>query len=497
MRMNYLAVAEEAIGYGRLGSRLRAALQRAGVDLFDDLPDPSGANAKFIKPGARSAVCGHVAWVSTPGHARGWWTGQTKSILSMWESNILPEPFRESLDQFDTIVVPSEQNLELFSRYHDRVRYVPLGIEPEDWHPIDRPKMDEPFFNFLISGGGKRKGSDLVIEAFRKVFQTWPDDMPIPRLYVHSAKSQEVPTDGRIELITGLVSPEEEKAMYAMAHAFVYPSRGEGFGLRPLQAIAQGCPTIATDAHGHRAFSHLMSHALGWTMTETPPMSFHHGPAGSWWEPDFDELCQAMEDVYYHYDDYVNEARISGEIAVATLNWDQTARKYLDAIGRENLELPDVTPVEWVIPEIRRYLVRVNSARKFEVGGVQYLMEPSRWEPCDADDEGAQPIEDAYADLGEAPMRLAGATHVHLVTRDYWEPADVKRVLFESGSLDLSCLPQNLLGDEMELGLTRDQLDRIPGYTAAHAACPTCNQKLNSNPFTMEELLAMPMPAER
>ncbi|MDE1822694.1 MAG: glycosyltransferase family 4 protein, partial [Euryarchaeota archaeon] len=320
---------------------------------------------------------------------------------------VLPEPFREALDQFDTVVVPSEQNRELFSRYHDNVRYVPLGIEPDDWHPIARPTLDGPFFNFFISGGGKRKGSDLVIDAFRKVFDTWPDGMPIPRLFVHSAKASEVPNDDRIQLITGLMDPEEERALYAMSHVFVFPSRGEGFGLRPLQAIAQGCPTIATDAHGHKAFSHLMTHPLPWSLTETPPQSFHHGPAGSWWEPDFDALCEAMEDAYLNYDRHVAAAAENGRIAVATLNWDETARKYLDAIGRENLDLPDVEPVEWMMPEIRRYLVRVTRSRLMEVGGTQYLMEPGR---------------------------------------DYWEPADVKRILFESGVLDFSCLPQNLAG---------------------------------------------------
>jgi hypothetical protein len=452
--MNYLAVSSEAIGYGRLGMRLKAALERQGVDLYDDLPDPHGTNAKFIPPGARSATCSHVSWISTPGHARGWWEGQTKSILTMWESNILPEPFRESLDQFDTVVVPSEQNQELFGQYHNNVKYVPLGIEPDDWHLIDRPTMNEPFFNFFISGGGKRKGSDLVIDAFRKVFDTWPDGMPIPRLYVHTAKAQEIPHDERIQLITGMMTPEEEQALYAMSHVFVFPSRGEGFGLRPLQAIAQGMPTIATDAHGHKAFSHLMTHPLPWSLTETPPQSFHHGPAGSWWEPDFDALCEAMEDAYYHYDDHVVAARGYAERAVKEFNWDVCASKYLDAIGRENLELNDITPTQWIVPEIRRYLVQVNQPRMMEVGGVQYLMEPGK---------------------------------------NYWEPADVKRVLFESGALDISCLPQNVTPD-IDIGLSLEQVEQIPAYTGAHSICPTCTQKLNTNRPTLEELEALPMP---
>ena len=65
--------------------------------------------------------------------------------------------------------------------------------------------------------------------------------------------------DERIHLMTGKLTSEEEVALYSMCHVYVQPSRGEGFGLRPLQAIAQGCPTIATNAHGHAAFSVIRS----------------------------------------------------------------------------------------------------------------------------------------------------------------------------------------------------------------------------------------------
>ena len=470
MRMNGLYVHSREIGYGRLGVDLISAIERQGVEVFDDLPNPQGSGAtKFIPHvNGKSAVCGHVAWISTPGHYRGHWQGQTTSLLSMWESNLLPEPFRESLDVFDTVVVPSEQNQELFSRYHSNVKYVPLGIDPTQWYPVPRPTLDAEHFTFFISGGGHRKGSELVIDAFRKVFDGRIPDGPAPRLFVHSAKASEFPKDERIHLITGKLNDEEERALYAMSHVYVQPSRGEGFGLRPLQAMAQGCPTIATNAHGHAAYGDLITYPLGWTLQETPPQSFHHGPAGSWWEPNFDELCEAMEDAYLNYARAVFRARVNAEVVGREFTWDNTATKYLDAIGRENLELPDVAPVDWVEPVARRYLVRVNSPRFFEVGGLQYILEPGR---------------------------------------DYWEPADVKRVLFDGGHLDISCLPQNMLVNEgadgagvpltlLESGLTPEQYERIPEYSGAHSTCPTCSQKLNSHPMSLEELDALPVPKE-
>ena len=469
-RMNALYPHSREMGYGRMAVDLVAAIRRQGVEVFDDLPNPQNSGTQKFIPhtDGRSAICGHVAWMATPGHYRGHWAGQTRSILTMWDSNLLPEPFRETLDSFETIVVPSQQNKELFSRYHKNVHYVPLGIDPTQWFPMERPTLDEPHFTFLISGGGHRKGSELVIEAFKKVFDSRIPDGPAPRLFVHSAKSSEFPKDERIHLITGKLTDEEEVALYSMAHCYVQPSRGEGFGMRPLQAIAQGCPTIATNAHGHAAYGEYITYPLGWTLQETPPQAFHHGPAGSWWEPNFDELCEAMEDVYLHYDAAVTKARAASQVVAQEFTWDIAAERYLNAIGRDQLELPDIAPFQWVEPTARRYLVRTNVDKFFEVGGIQYILERGR---------------------------------------DYWEPADVKRVLFDGGHLDLSCLPQNLMRDpgqdgnemaltEWELGLTPEQLADIPNYTGAHAFCPTCTQRLNSNPMSLEELEALPIPKE-
>lgn len=461
-RMNLLYVHAESLGYGRMGMKMAEAIESLGVEVFDDLPSPESSGAQKFIPhtDSKSGICEHASWLSTPGHCRGWWKGQSRSILTMWESDQLPEPFRANLDSFDTVVVPSQQNKELFSRYHKNVKYVPLGIDPVQWAPTVRPGLDADHFTFLVSGGGYRKGSDLVIEAFRKVFDGRTADGPPPRLFVHSANPSQVPRDERIHAITGKLDADEERALYSLAHVYVQPSRGEGFGLRPLQAIAQGCVTIATNAHGHAAFGDYITYPISARKVETPEQSFHHGPAGSWWEPDFDELCSAMEDAYASYTLAVSRARQFGSRAREIYTWENTASKYLSAIGLPSDKM--LKPTEWVTPPERMYKVRVRTQQLFEVGGVQYLLEPGR---------------------------------------DYWEPADVKRVLFDGGHLELSCLPQNM-GDhgysvERELqGLTESQLATMGQYSGRAAMCPTCHQMLGTNEPTLEYLESLPVPAE-
>src|SRR5207247_3005239 len=49
----------------------------------------------------------------------------------------------------------------------------------------------------------------------------------------------------RVEM-TGYVDRERLRDLYRRARVFVYPSRYEGFGIPPLEAMACGAPVIAT-----------------------------------------------------------------------------------------------------------------------------------------------------------------------------------------------------------------------------------------------------------
>jgi alpha-1,3-rhamnosyl/mannosyltransferase len=48
-------------------------------------------------------------------------------------------------------------------------------------------------------------------------------------------------------ILTGLVSDDELSAIYSGAHALVFPSDDEGFGLPPVEALACGAPVVACE----------------------------------------------------------------------------------------------------------------------------------------------------------------------------------------------------------------------------------------------------------
>lgn len=425
-QLHLLYVHDTSIGYARYGVKLADALARAGVKVDDRMDDDS--DPKHL-----------VCWVSTPTHAAGWFDGQHAVISTMWETQNLPESFREGIHNFAQIIVPSDQNVELFGRYHPNVVKVPLGIDGSEWAYRKRTVPVETF-RFLIGGSGSRKGLDLAYKAFRKVFQTWPSDMPRPTLQFKSPRPCDYVGE-RIEHIGGKISNQAERDLYGAAHCYLQPSRGEGFGLQPLQAIAQGCPTILTDAHGQAEFAHL---GFGISAVSAPADYFIYGDAGQWWEPSLDELCQQMEYVYYHYGEACRHAEEMSPLAHEWYSWERCAANFVDAIGPDHFTADYHGSRTWVKPELKRFLVRVLQPWKCEIAGYHHQFVPGR---------------------------------------DYWEVADVKRILYEAAQvLDPSCVTSNPAGEagEIETGLTEQQLAKLGDYTASKSYCWTCGQKLGT-----------------
>lgn len=418
MQLNLNHVNSAEMGYGRLGVKLAQALRNKGVEVFDYHPCPDGARPEgTMDPQAHHnpGLAGSVCWVSTPPQMFGWWSTQVPSIFTMWESMHVPEDFRANLDNVETIMVPSLQNVELFSRYHDNVHLVLLGIDPVDWHYVERPPVGATF-EFLIGGSGTRKGTDIAFSAFKAAFPKAPADGPIPRITFKNPRGEDFYFDGRTEVLAGKLSAADEIGLYAASHCYLQPSRGEGFGMQPLQALAQGMPTILTDAHGHESFAHL-GHGIGWT--EAKSDYFMYGNSGNWWEPNLDELVDQMRWVYSNYDEAKAKAKVAAEVIAQDFTWERTAEAFMRHV---DCTLPYVEGGEWVAPSSRKYRVRCTSTRKVDIAGRVLVFEAGK---------------------------------------DYWDLADVKRVLAEAGYLTQDCI------DEDDSGLADVQLERLATNTTS------------------------------
>jgi len=117
-----------------------------------------------------------------------------------------------------------------------KIEIVPNGVD-EFFSPADEPRDSVLFAGTLEP----RKGIDDLLAVWRSL------PRPRPRLVLcgDAGWKTNMRDEEGIE-ITGYVTRERLRELYRGAVAFVYPSRYEGFGIPPLEALACGAPVIAT-----------------------------------------------------------------------------------------------------------------------------------------------------------------------------------------------------------------------------------------------------------
>jgi len=116
-----------------------------------------------------------------------------------------------------------------------KIALVPNGVD-EFFTPGDGGEGDSILYAGTIE---PRKGIDVLIDAWSSLPQ------PRPRLVLCGGEGWGVRVPAGVER-TGYVDRERLRELLRGALLFVYPSRYEGFGMPPLEAMACGAPVIAT-----------------------------------------------------------------------------------------------------------------------------------------------------------------------------------------------------------------------------------------------------------
>ena len=174
---------------------------------------------------------------------------QIKIIYTMFESTFIPSDWKRYLGMADLVLVPSKFCQEAFARRGIETKVLPLGYNDKVF--TYKEKEEKEVFTFLhYDAFNTRKGWELVFKAFNEEFKDEPvklilktikTSLPFPIL-----KSQYP----KVEVIKKELPQEELVDLLHNSDCFVFPSRGEGFGLTPLEALATGTPTIIPNASG-------------------------------------------------------------------------------------------------------------------------------------------------------------------------------------------------------------------------------------------------------
>lgn len=164
----------------------------------------------------------------------------------------------------DRIIADSEHTRQDIHRLlgvpRERIVVIPLGVGAE-FHPIDNAKLLERARSeyelpdrFLLYLGTlePRKGIDTLIRSFAEIVSHISHDLVIAGKrgwYTEPLFGlvNELGLQAHVHF-TGYVDDELVPALLNLADLFVFPSRYEGFGLPPLEAMACGTPVITSDA---------------------------------------------------------------------------------------------------------------------------------------------------------------------------------------------------------------------------------------------------------
>jgi glycosyltransferase involved in cell wall biosynthesis len=143
-----------------------------------------------------------------------------------------------SLEQASRIACVSravaDEAMRGFGVTANKIELVPNGVDE-----FFSPGGEEGDYILFTGTLEPRKGIDDLLDAWRSL----PEPRPRLVLCGDAGWKTRVPRDAEV---TGYVTRARLRELYRGARAFVYPSRHEGFGIPPLEAMACGAPVIAT-----------------------------------------------------------------------------------------------------------------------------------------------------------------------------------------------------------------------------------------------------------
>jgi len=242
--------------------------------------------------------------------------------FTMLEVDGLPSSWVDCANKMDEIWTPSHFNAETFrkSGVEKPIHVMPLGVNPAYFDPsIKGFRLRGPFTFLSIFEWGERKAPEILLKAFNDEFTAEEDVVLICKTSNHD-DSINIPyqvksyglkeNGGRIIFSINEVVPSYQLgSLYRSVDCFVLATRGEGWGLPIMEAMACGLPVIATNWSGPVDFmSKDTAYLIDVEQLKPAEAKCPYYRGSSWAEPSYEHLRSLMRHVYSNRD----EARMIG-----------------------------------------------------------------------------------------------------------------------------------------------------------------------------------------
>ncbi len=298
-RFVFMGDSDGVSGFGRCTSNLLKYSKDFDIRYIGNRLDVSDRDILRMASRAPEQTMGAV-WHEQP---KGFWDkspfGKNIAIVP-FETTRIPASWVPRINKFDALFVPSVHNIGMMSDsgVNIPIELVHWGVE----NTIDVERNNSVFTFGTMGALSLRKGTDVLIDAFRKAFPTQTDVKLILktsfRFYPFNVK------DSRIQVMMDTISDEEMiGTFWGKIDCFVFPTRGEGFGLPPLEAMATGLPVITTGWSGEKDYLNTRgSLTLDYKLVPAEDFTkkIYKEDCGNWAEPSLVDLIDKMRWMYEH-----------------------------------------------------------------------------------------------------------------------------------------------------------------------------------------------------
>jgi len=279
------------------------------------------------------------------------------AVIVPWEYGAVPRKWVAEIERnVDELWVPSAFVREAFIRSgvrQEHVGVVPCGIDTDCFTPRGpawRPPGTRSFIFLFVGGPIRRKGIDLLLEAYGAAFNAGDDvSLVVLAIGTNSFYQHNTLEDQLLDFCANSNSPHlvlmSEKLddatlakLYRGCDAFVLPYRGEGFGMPLAEALACGKPVITTELGPAKEFcppegTYFIPATIAPVPEQPPPLGEMAG-AFTWFEPELDALVSIMRHVFDHREEAARRGLAAPEKVRAALDWSRITSLYLQRIRK-------------------------------------------------------------------------------------------------------------------------------------------------------------------
>lgn len=271
--------------------------------------------------------------------------------LAMHETNKLPtgsvwagktNNAMDIINHLNALIVPCEHNRKLFlsSGCKIPVHNVNLGIDDNVYFDMtdkrQATRKNRPYTFLMLANLTPRKGLHEALIAFMSLFPNNKDVKLVIKTGGNNPLRLDFDKKYNIEIINKTCNTEDLLEIYSNADCFIYPSKGEGFGLTPLEAMTTGLPTIFANNTGMSEYANIEYNYPIRSVVESPAKHYPQGfgDVGTWFEIDMDMFKENIMHVYENQAEAIQKGRNASDWVLKNFTYKQTAIKLKEIMSQ-------------------------------------------------------------------------------------------------------------------------------------------------------------------